>query len=530
MQTTRIPFSEIPQLSNRDRTYANGAQNLRPFFKYPVELDAFEKVIADKANETIDRELLVSVLRKQQRDLPPAESVQINTDKLLATNTFTITTAHQPCLFTGPLYCIYKIISTIKLTAILAKRYPDFQFVPVFIVGGEDHDFEEINHTRVFGKALVWEKESSGGSVGAMETKSLATVLAELKQILGESSNAQQIYSLVEKAYTNSTTFGKATQLLFHELFKQYGLVVMDMGDADLKRAFIPVIKEEIMEQPSRALVEVEGEKLSALGFGQQATPRDINFFYLQPHKRQRIVFEDGAYQVLDSSLRFTKAELEEEITNHPERFSPNVVMRPIYQEMILPNLAYVGGGGELAYWMERTSQFAHFGVNFPMLIRRDSVLWIDQATSKRRDKLGLSIQDLFTDTEQLINEYVKKNAEVEIELTQEKNQVEQIFQQVADKAKTIDPSLYKKVLAEGAKAVNSIGQLEGRLRKAEKQNNETAVNQIRKLKDKLFPANGLQERKDNYLEFYVKYGDTFIDTLMNELNPLEKSFVVIEE
>ncbi|MCB0632078.1 MAG: bacillithiol biosynthesis BshC, partial [Lewinella sp.] len=203
-------------------------------------------------------------------------------------------------------------------------------------------------------------------------------------------------------------------------------------------------------------------------------------------------------------------------------------VIRPLYQEYILPNLAYIGGGGEIAYWLERKSQFAHFGINFPMLIRRNSVLWIDKGNAKKLDKLGLKVADLFTETETLIKEYVKANSENELSLKEEKRQLHTIFEGIVEKIKEVDPTLVKTVKAEAANQMNSLQGLEARLLKAEKQRHEIELNQIRGLKEKLFPGNGLQERKDNFLNFYLRYGNSFFETLMGELDPLEEGFVVV--
>jgi len=527
MEVQKIPFQEIPHLSTKDIAYATQDEKLKPFYEYDVRLDSFPQVIADKQKDPINRNALVEALQKQYEDLDTTDLVRANIKKLGDDHTFTVTTAHQPGLFTGPLYYIFKIISTINLAERLSKTYPDYQFVPIFISGAEDHDFEEVNHTRLFGKDITWENEESGG-VGFMKTDSLKPVLAELKEILGDSEDAQRAYALVEEAYTSHERYGRATHHLVNQLFKDYGLVVVSMDDAALKHLFISYIKQEIFTQPSQKLINEAQEALEKVGFGEQAHAREINFFYLQDQLRSRIVQEGDHFTVLDTDIQWTRDQLEQEIDEHPERFSPNVVMRPIYQECVLPNLAYIGGGGELSYWLERKKQFAHFGLNFPMLIRRNSALWVDRGACKRMDKLGLSAKDIFEETESLIKRFVRDETEHEVDLGPEKGQLHQLFQAIAEKAAEIDPTLKKKTLAEGAKQLKSLENLEGRLMKAEKQRHETAINQIRSLKDKLFPGNGLQERQENFLNFYLRYGNEFFETLKEHLNPLEEGFVVI--
>lgn len=526
MQIRKLNYENIPLFSSRDKAYIEETLALQPFYKYPVTLESFADVLADKKKEKIDRETLVEVLRRQHNGLNAPVVVNDNIDKLLNENTFTIVTAHQPSLFTGPLYYIFKIISAINLTQKLAATYPAYEFVPIFISSGEDHDFEEVNHLHLFNKTLTWESGETG-PVGHMKTESLRPVLEELKSILGESDWASKIYQVIENTHSGKENYARAAFELAHELFKSDGLVVLNTNDAALKKLFTPIIKEEIFEQVSQPLVEATFEELGKAGFPSQATPREINFFYLQKNIRERIVLENEQYKVLNTSLSFSKSEMENEIEEHPERFSPNVIMRPIYQELILPNLAYVGGGGEIAYWLERKSQFAHFGINFPMLVRRDSALWLDGATVKKMNKANLQLEDLWKDTDVLIREYISKFGNVEISLAKERATLQSIFEEIAAKAKTTDPSLEKYVLSEHAKADKSIDQIETRLLRAEKQSNENAISQIRSVKEKLFPNNGLQERYDNFLPYYLKYGEDFFKTLKEHFDPLDKKLKV---
>ncbi len=523
----KIPFKDVPQFSSRDVAYVDNAEQLRPFFKYPVTIEAFAEVFKDKAKDQTDRATLVKVLKEQYASLDTSQAVLKNIEALEKENTFTIITAHQPSLFTGPLYYIYKIISTINLARQLNERYPDYHVVPVFVTGGEDHDFEEVQKANIFNKTLVWENDESG-SVGAMKTDSLQPVLAELKDLLGPSPNAEEIFELINSAYTENKVYANATIQMVNSLFGADGLVVVGMNNPDLKRGFIPIIKAELIQQASHKLVEATSDQLNEVGFKAQATPREINLFYLRDQVRERIVFEDGIYKVLNTDYKFNETELLAEVNQHPEHFSPNVVMRPLYQEKTFPNLAYIGGGGELAYWLERKTQFDHFNINYPMLIRRNSVLWLDKGMSKKIAKLNLSVQDILVETESLIKVFLKRISDEPLHLKPEKEQLEKMFDSIAERIKAIDPTLEATVKSEGARQIKSLENLEGRLIRAEKQRHDISVNQIRSIKDKLFFNNGLQERRDNFLSFYVKYGKEFFEILKKELDPMDKRFVVI--
>ncbi len=527
MKIFKIPYPKIPLFANRDIKYIVEDPALRPFYKYPVTLAAFQNAIDDKSKELTDRSTLVEVLKAQHSRLNIGKLVADNIEKLSLDNTFTVVTAHQPSLFTGPLFYIFKIVSAIKLARQLAAAYPNSNFVPVFISSGEDHDFAEVNHLHLFGKKLTWESGETG-SVGNMKTASLGPILQDLKAIMGESEAAKALYELIERIHVKNATYADAAFELAHELFKDEGLVVLNTNEARLKRLFAPIIKEEILTQPSQQLVNQTIAKLEAVGFPSQATPREINFFYMGDQFRERIVEESGMFRVLNTKLVFSREEMETEIDAHPERFSPNVVMRPIYQETILPNLAYIGGGGELAYWLERKAQFEHFGLNFPVLVRRNSAMWIDAGSAKRMEKLNMSVDDLWSDTNELVRKYLNENAESEFSLQAEKAANKAVFEKIAEKTDKVDQSLVKTVWAEHSKAEKSIEQLEARLVKAEKQKHETAIQQIQNLKEKLFPGGGLQERYENFIPLYLKHGPEFKRILMENLDPLEKQFVLI--
>lgn len=531
MRIERVPFEEVPQFSTRDVAYATGSEDLAPFQKYAVSLKAFAQVIADKAHDDIDRDLLVSGLEEQYAALPEKSAVTGQLKHLRSRQTYTVITAHQPALFTGPLYYVLKICSAINLARRLTDAYPDQHIVPVFISGAEDHDFDEVNHTYVYGNRIGWEVETGrDGPVGTHPTATLDNALAQLKDILGDRETALEIYGRIETAYGQGKTYGESAVALVHDLFGDYGLVVADMSRPGFKRAFVPIMERELVDSVSQPLIEATQGKLNDLGYGSQAHAREINLFYLStdPASRDRIERQGDKYTVVDRGIDFTKAEIRQELHDHPERFSPNVAMRPLYQEQIFPNLAYIGGGGEIAYWLERKSQFEAFGLNFPMLIRRNSVLWIDKGNQKKLEKLDLDYRALFRESDLIIRDYVAQQSDNELSLADELATLEQLFQSIAEKAEKIDPTLAKSVMGEHARQAKTIENLEGRLRRTEKQRFETAMNQIRGLRDKLFPENGLQERYDSFLNIYLQEGTTMFDVLIEHLDPLEPGLVVV--
>ncbi len=522
------PFAQIDQLSARDKAYQTGDPALRPFYKYDVRLESFDEVIAARQNYATNRKTLHRALTSQYNSVKLTPAQADNLQRLLDEQTYTVITAHQPSLLTGPLYFIYKIASTIHLAKDLSARYADKHVVPVFVTGGEDHDFEEINHLHLFGKTISWDT-AHGGAVGRLGVETLEPVLQEVSEILGSSAYADEARDILRTSLEGASTYFEFTRSLVQALFGKYGVLVASMDDPKLKRQFVPVIKQEVFDQVSKPLITATQDALTQEGFSTQAHVRDINMFYLTADARERIETNGTTYSVVNQSVSWTRTELEAEIDEHPERFSPNVNLRPIYQEMIFPNLAYIGGGGELAYWMERQSQFDALGIPYPMLVRRNSVMLVDNSSQRSLDKLSLSLEDIWQPTHEIINTIINAASTVDLDITQEASAIEAAYKAVAERAAHINPGLGKYVLAEETKALKQIEQIGSRLKREIKKQEEVKVKQVQKLVDKLFPSNGLQERHDNIWQYYITYGHSLIDYLVDHLDPMDKDFIVVQ-
>lgn len=524
----RIPPQDVPQYSKKDLAYQLMDERLKDLISFEPSTDAFAKAIQERKKYPVDRKLLISQIYEIYEKRSLTATQLSNLSSLNEKDTFTLITAHQPSLFTGPLYYIYKICSVIKSCQILNEKYPEQHFVPVFISGSEDHDFEEINHCNIFNNRVEW-NENAGGAVGRMPIDQLETVVDQFSEILGNSEHANQIRNMLYNALNESTLYKHFNFHLVNELFEDYGLLVVDMDRKAFKSAFTEHIIKEVTERPSEKIVLRTQNLLDERGFSNQAHPRDINFFYLKDNFRTRITYDHGLYQLVDTDISFSESEIKDEILEHPERFSPNVIMRPIYQESILPNLAYIGGGGEIAYWLERKSQFEHFNVHFPILMRRNSALLVDKASQKQLNKLEMKVTSFFSDIDDIINHYIKRESEINIDLGTHKDQLSEIFTSISKEAESIDPTISKWIQAERVKQIKVIDQIESRLKRNIKQREEVRINQIRKLKNKLFPNNGLQERHDNFFQYAVNQGSfKLIKDLIDEFRPFNPEFLVL--
>lgn len=528
MQVHHIDISKVRQFSDRDREYLLNSQKFSKFLGYDdLSLKGFESIIKQRSSFKTDRDTLTQVISEQYANTPSSSRTQAHISDLRSDNCFTLTTAHQPSLLTGPLYYIFKILSVIKLASALKQEYPTYNFAPVFVIGSEDHDFDEINHLYLFGKKKTWESSQKGGPVGKYPLDGLSQIIDEVASILGEHSKAKDLLTQLKKELLTISDYGAFSFKLTHILFDHLGLVILRMDDAKLKTLLSPITKSEITEQPSQQLVQHAQQQIEEeLGYKSQAFARKINFFYNKDGLRERIVQEGDQFQVNNTAIEFSVSELEAEIDQHPERFSPNVVMRPIYQSLILPDLAYVGGGGELAYWMERKTQFEHYNVHFPLLVRRTSGMIITPSANKQVEKLGLNLEDLFMDHQSLISHFLTLSGSPDHELGSFEKQIEDLFQKLEEKVTAIDHSLKGSVGAEKAKAQKGLSNISGKLKKAIKAKEEVNLTRIQKLQDQLFPK-GLQERHDNIFQYISTYGVELIDELLDHCDPLSKTFRV---
>ncbi|HEX9508857.1 MAG TPA: bacillithiol biosynthesis cysteine-adding enzyme BshC [Puia sp.] len=529
---THLPYRQTGYFSRIITDYLERAGSLAPFYTHPVSVEGIEASLRARQQSPVNREVLVAALKEQYRVIDvaagDASPVRQNIEQLLQANTFTICTAHQPAIFTGPLYFIYKIIHTIKLAADLAKKYPQSQFVPVFYMGSEDADLEELGKIYLDQEKLVWDTKQTG-AVGRMKTKGLEKILNRVEGELSVQPFGGELVRRVKEIYLGSPDIQTATFRLLHHLFAEYGLVVLIPDNAALKRLMIPVFEDDLFQGTPTRVVNETIDRLSQ-HYKVQANPRPINLFYLKDDLRGRIERVGEVFKVHDSTLEFGEKEIREELHKYPERFSPNVILRGLFQETILPNIAFIGGGGETAYWLELKDLFTHYKVPFPMLILRNSFLLVEAVWKEKLERAGLELTDLFKPEAALVNELVKRESQQQLSLSEEISTAHQYYEKLKTLARPIDPTLVQHVEALQRKALDPLQGLEKKLLKAEKRKFVDQQRQIHALKSALFPLNGLQERIDNFMPWYAARGHKFIADLYQHSLTLEQEFVVLGE
>ena len=524
----KIALAEIDILPPLIQDYLAQRAEVKQFFKYAPSIENIQEVILDKTFSDESRTTLYETLQRQYTNVGISEATRQNLALLKEPTTYTITIAHQPLVLGGPAYFIYKIASAIKTCILLKEKYPTYHFVPIYWMGSEDHDFEEVNHLFLFNQKLTWNKESKGPVGRLVIDEELGLMITQVFELLGNSEAANTIKNWITQSFQLGLTLANAIQLFINAIFGEFGLVILNQDDSEFKQQLKPIIIEELKAKNSIQLIQPTIDTLSQQ-YKVQATPRDINLFYLSDQHRERIIFEDGVYKINNTDLAFSTSEILNMANESPEKFSPNVILRPLYQEIILPNLAFVGGAGELSYWLQLKPIFDHYRINYPMLLMRDSVMVWDEKNKNKFLQQGFVSKDIFKPIHELEKIFVANQTTADqFSLAEFKNQIEHEYQKMANLIGSIDKTLMQTVEGEKQKAMNGVDMLEAKVLKAFKRKYDDDLNLIRSSKEKLFPNLTLQERQDSFWMFYLKYGSNLMPELIEHFNAFDQKMTIV--
>jgi bacillithiol synthase len=524
-----IAYQQTGYFNTLVTDYIEEKKTLQPFFSHSVNKVGIGAAIKKRKLFATDRQLLVEVLHQQYQSINITASQQENIQLLNNDNTFTITTAHQPNIFTGQLYFVYKILHTIKLAAFCKKEFPESNFVPVYYMGSEDADLDELGHIFIKGEKYQWNTPQTGAVGRMLVDVALIELMNTIEGQLMVQPFGEEIITIVKNCYQIGTTIEQATFKLVNALFANYGLLVILPDNAMLKKSFTEVIKKELLQMFSHPLVTATSDAL-AKNYKVQASGRDLNLFYLKDNSRERIEKNNQHWEIANTSIKFTETEILDELKNFPERFSPNVILRPLFQEMILPNIIFVGGGGEVAYWLQLKAVFDAVGIPYPMMVLRNSFLIAQKKQITQAHEMGFTTTDLFKNELTLINEIVKKESSLQLNLTNEKKVLTDFYAHLQTTVSNIDLTLTKHVQALQAKAINKLSAIEKKMLRKEKKKFTTQQLRLNKIKSELFPNNNLQERTENLLLFYAKCGKEFIEKLYENSLDIQQQFTILEE
>ncbi|HLO80539.1 MAG TPA: bacillithiol biosynthesis cysteine-adding enzyme BshC [Chitinophagaceae bacterium] len=521
-----LPYEKTGMFSGLVLDYLKGKDEVKTLYKHPVDINGVRAAIEQRKAFPTDRALLADVFDSLYNgNAHPKQQQHI--EWLRADNTFTICTAHQPNIFTGYLYFVYKILHAVRIAEHLAKELPEYHFVPVYYIGSEDNDLEELGQVKVDGVKLEW-KTKQKGAVGSMKVdKDFLQLIAQLEGQLGVKEFGPELINMLRDAYQEGSTIAASTFRLVNHLFASYGLLVLIPGDPRFKKKMISIFNDDLFSHIPHSLVKQAGEKLHE-HYKVQVNPREINLFYLEEGSRERIVEDGGVFKVENRGIVFTHAQIREELEQHPERFSPNVVLRAIFQETILPDIAFVGGGAETAYWLEMKELFDHYYVPYPILVLRNSFLVSYKEQEEKLAGFGFSVEDLFLNEFELMNKYVKAHSQNVLDVDKESASASKLFEDFKLKAAAVDHTLVQHIDALHTRLQKQIDGAGKKLLRAEKKKFDIQKQQLLKLKAQLFPNGSLQERVDNFMPYYAQHGKAFIDAVYEHSPAFDQQFVIL--
>ncbi len=531
-----IPFddfsSEEAGFSKLFLDYITNFASLQTFFSGNFqERKDWNAAIQRVSAHSHDRSKLVQILSRQNRDFQCGVQTLANIDMLMNDNTFAVVTGQQVGLFSGPLYTIYKAIAALKLAAKLSVDFPEYRFVPVFWLETEDHDFEEIASINILNASndivtLTYEEEVKNvsrnlGSVGHLPlTESIEQVFQHLQSELLPTEFTSGVLELFRSAYRPGTTLSRAFVSLLNVLLENSGLIFLDPNTPEIKQLLSPIFKRELTNiSKSCRLVISESERLEQK-YHAQVKPRSVNLFLHQPGGRFGIEPHPDGFALKGARQYFTTEEILNLLEQSPEAFSPNVVLRPICQDFLLPTISYVAGPAEIAYFAQFKLLYEYFDIPEPLIYPRASLTIIEERVQKIIDKFDLNFLQIFQEKE-LVKQYiVEQISDFKIEplFTDTAGTIEESLNSLRSGLEKIDPTLIPALENTLSKMAGNLSVLKEKTVAAQARQNQTALRQIDRVSDCIFPLSSLQERKINLIYFLNKYGLEFVRWLHQEI------------
>lgn len=474
-----------------------------------------------------DRAEVVAYLRSYNGKHNTHEAVLHSLELLEQPETLVVTGGQQSGLFTGPLFVVYKAITTIQAAREAAAQLGR-PVVPLFWIAGEDHDWDEVNHTYVLNrtgeitriKLDKGEGPRSSVSEIKVDAESWLQVVAQLDGLLQDSEFKPQLMELVTAASTGAGNMTEAFAKLMGSLFGKFGLILLDSADPALRRLEAPMFASMIERNDElEAAYLAAAERITDSGYELQAdvTPGNANLFYIHEGARLLLHKVDGRFTDRKATVSFSRSELLELLESHPERFSNNVLTRPLMQDYVLPVLATVLGQGEMAYWAIPQQAFKIMDGQMPLIIPRMSFTVIEGTLRKHMDKYGLSFTDVQTGLDDKRKAWLSAQDELKLEdkFEEIKAAFSGMYEPLIEQLGSIQAGLLKLGSNNKDKIIDQISFLQGKALDAMEKQNEAALRQWERIELSLMPLGKLQERVYNMMYYLNRYGLEWLEELM---------------
>lgn len=526
------PYTEVGNIPKLVRDYLRNPETLQEFFSVPPTEDSIHRKIQERAQfPAAHRDVLCEVLRDQYVQIGMwDEVVSEHIQRLKNPKAFTITTGQQCGLLLGPVYTPMKILSAIRLCRDLKEKHPDCDFIPIFWLASEDHDIEEINHAFVEGQKLHWETSQSGAA-GRLRLEGLEPLWETMYEALGSENqpNVKEWNRIVAEAYRQKS-LARATQFLAHALFGEFGVLVLDPDDARLKRLFLPQMRRDLHENISMRESQKAIDALEARGYKIQLRGREVNFFYLGEGFRLRLERVGLQWKTIDGQFTWNSDAFLNELEEHPERFSPNALLRPVYQEVILPNLAYFGGAAELAYWLELKGIFDALNVSYPVVLMRHSLVWLDAINTHRLENSAMNETELWDALWEVKKRWTNAHASFDLNLAKERNALLNMLSEIEQRALGIHSSLARSAKAMSTRLDRELERFSAKLYRESRRKDQEHMQRLDRLFEAIYPGGSLQERRESIAGLYKNYGPALFSALLDAMPPWQASWILAKE
>ncbi|HRN26472.1 MAG: bacillithiol biosynthesis cysteine-adding enzyme BshC [Ignavibacteriaceae bacterium] len=538
-----INFSDIPKHHNLFLDYLYEFENVAEYFKHDFRnkdgyLPLFKDIVESKKNKSF---VISPILKNQYSSFNNiSEKTLRNISSLDDAKTIAVVTGQQLGILGGPLYTLYKIITTIRLANQLSERYEEYNFIPVFWMEADDHDFNEVRSVNLFdnenqviniGYKEQISDDDSKQSMGKINfDESLNDFLNQFENSLRDTDFKNDLLLKIKECYKVGISFKQSFKQLLFWLFDEYGVVIFDPQDAEVKALLKPIFTKEVNDFSIQTQKLIQTSAKLEEDYHAQVKVKPVNLFYHTDDGRYSIEPVEGIFKLRRKRKQFTKEEILNEIENAPERFSPNVLLRPICQDYLLPTGFYIAGPSEISYFAQVTPLYNFYKIVTPIVYPRSSVTIMEKNVESAMDKYDLTLTDIFLGLDELKEKVIAGLSENNIEKAFEDsvNEIDLTFDKLKENLFAIDKTLVDSSLRYRERVLSSINELKSKATKAQENKHETTIRQLTRLSNLLYPLENLQEREINFTYFYNKHGKELIKKIYNDISISEFEHQII--
>ena len=529
MEIDKINLKDTALFSHLICDLLSENKNIEEFIYAFPSINNIEKNLHKNINLP-NRKVLSDVLFRQYNNtvFPSLDNSLIlnNIKSLNDSKTHLVTTGHQLNIFASPLFLIYKITSIIAISIKLNKIFNQYSFIPCFWMATEDHDFEEINKIQWNETQYIWNEETND-MVGNLTSSKLLSILEDMKVDMCKTKYGQELFDLYQHAYSKNLNYANATRALLTSLFREYGVLIIDGNDKDLKKIMVSDFQQEIKNGFVCDMITSTNNILSKK-YHCEINPLSANIFYIKNNIRDKIISQGNKYYSSKHDTCWTKDELLNEVESNPDYFSPNVFLRTLYQERLLSSIIYLGGPSEISYWIQLKNMFSFRQVPYPIVSLRSFFLIISKEVLAYQANLNVNNKDLFLPKHEIIRKIFKDKSDVKLDLlSSELDQLLLSFKVHLQDVEHLPDSILDVF---NTKVFKELSKLESKVMKLEKNNKPEVIHDFTEMYKGVFSNGIIQEKSKSFIPYYMKYGSSFFELLIKETVAFDKKYIILKE